>query len=135
MKKFGFMAALLAGAMLLAGNLPAQAQATGGARKELRKGAPATVEQQLDRMAKQLDLTTAQKPKVKALLEKMSKDRQELSSLTGRERREKMTALQEEQTKKLKEILTPEQFAKLEKQRAEMRRNAKDKAPGKKKAA
>lgn len=135
MKKIGWMTALLAGAVLLAGNLPAQAQDAGGARKELRRGGAMSVEQQVDRMAKQLELTDAQKPKVKALLEDMNKKRQELSSLQGQERREKMTALRDEQEKKLKEILTKDQFSKYEKARDEMRQKAKDRAPGKKKDA
>lgn len=135
MKKIGLMAAMLTGAILLSGNVSSQAQDAGGARKEQRRGGPMSVEQQLDRMAKQLDLTDAQKPKVKALLEDMNKKRQELSSLQGQERREKMTALREEQEKKLKEILTKDQYSKYEKSRDEMRQKAKDRAPGKKKDA
>lgn len=131
MKRISWFAALAVGALLLFGNI-ASAQ---DAPKKGGKGGP-TVEQQLERMTKQLDLTDAQKPKVKAVLEETRKKRQELmddTSASGRDRRTKMTALTEEQDKKLKAILTPDQYSKMEKQRAEARAKAKEKAPGERK--
>jgi Spy/CpxP family protein refolding chaperone len=74
-----------------------------------------TPEQQLERLTTELNLTDAQKPKVKELLEDGAKKRQELRGLGQDERREKMRALMQDQNKKLKEILTPEQREKYQK--------------------
>jgi Spy/CpxP family protein refolding chaperone len=127
MKRFSLMAAMLAGALCLGGTVvTAQAQ-DATARKEVRK-AP-SIEQQLERIAKQLDLTDAQKPKVKAVLEETNKKRQSITA-TGSERREKMTALMTEQDKQLKTILTTEQYDKLLKQREEMKQKAKNRGTG-----
>ena len=67
----------------------------------------------------QLKLTDDQKPKVKAMLEERQKKRQEMfgenSSVPQDQRREKMQTLMQEQDKKLKAILTPEQYEKWEK--------------------
>jgi len=73
------------------------------------------VDQQMARLSEQLNLTDAQKPKVKAVLEEQSKEMQELRNITDQtERRSKLMALREETNKKLKAILTPEQFKKYE---------------------
>lgn len=134
MKSLKYIAAMAAGIVLLGGSFTAQAQdSTTTTKREFRKGGGMSVEQQLERYSKQLDLTDAQKPKVKALLEETSKKRQELSSLTGQERRDKSRALMVEQDKKLKDILTPDQYAKFEKQRDEMRQKGKNNEGGKKK--
>lgn len=127
------MAALVLGA-LVAISSSALAQ-NAGADKQGKQGKGGTsVERQLERMTKSLELTDAQKPKVKALLEDISKKREELRSNTNQsERREKMRALMEDEQKKLKEILTADQFKKWEQQREEMRKNAKS-GGGKKKS-
>lgn len=130
MKRISLFAAVAAGALVLLGN-------TAVAQDAPKKGkAGPAVEQQVERMTKQLELTDAQKPKVKAVLEETRKKRQDLmddTSVSGRDRRTKMTALTEEQDKKLKAILTPDQYSKMEKQREEARAKAKDKAPGERK--
>ena len=77
-----------------------------------RRAAP---EQQLERLTTELNLTDAQKPKVKELLESGAKQRQEFRDLSQDERREKMRALMADQNKKLKEILTPDQMEKYKK--------------------
>jgi hypothetical protein len=70
-------------------------------------------------MATDLKLTDAQKPKFKEAMQDFAKKRQdlaqELKGMTPEARREKMTALREEQTKKLKEFLTPEQLDQFQK--------------------
>jgi len=83
------------------------------ANKEAKKGGKGgySVEQRLERMSTQLDLTDAQKPKVKAVLEETAK---KMKDVVPDERREKMRTLREEETKKLKEILTADQFKKYE---------------------
>jgi len=68
-------------------------------------------EQRLERMSTQLDLTEAQKPKVKAVLEDTAK---KMKDVAPEDRREKMRTLREEENKKFKEILTPDQFKKYQ---------------------
>jgi Spy/CpxP family protein refolding chaperone len=82
----------------------------GGQRAEAAK-------ERLNKMAEELKLTDDQKTKVEAVMkaqqEKMRGSRD--TNATPEERREKMKTVREEMTKKMKEILTPEQFAKWEK--------------------
>ena len=89
---------------------PSAPGAPGGQRAEAAK-------ERLNKLSEDLKLTDEQKPKVEALLreqqEKMRGSRG--STTTPEERREKMKAVREEMTKKMKNILTPEQFAKWEK--------------------
>lgn len=135
MKKISLLAAVVLGLVVAAANT-AVAQNTSSnsstGQKQGKRGGQ-TVEQQLERMNRTLDLTDAQKPKVKAVLEETSKKRQELSSLSGQERRDKMQALMKDQDDKLKTILTKEQMDKLQKQREEMRARGKNGGEGKKK--
>lgn len=100
----------------------------------------------LDGLAKQLDLTEDQKVKIKPILEDLQKKISELrkdTSIAPEDRPAKMKEIREGVSAKLKEILTPEQFAKWEKNGPGMRRpggaggpppgapgeGAKDKAP------
>lgn len=90
-----------------------------------RKGMP-TVEQQLEKMTKELSLTDDQKPKVKEVIEENRKKMQELfaSAQGGGDRaamREKRQAISDDQDKKLKAILKPDQYEKWEKMRDKMR--------------
>jgi Spy/CpxP family protein refolding chaperone len=92
-----------------------------------------SVEQRLDRMTEELKLTDDQKPKVKTVLEDGAKKRQEMfsdSSVPREQRREKMQAIMDDESKKLKAILTPEQNEKWEKMRADFRKNRPSGAPG-----
>ena len=69
-------------------------------------------------IAKQLELTDDQKPKVKPIVEDMQKQASELrkdTSLSQEDRRAKMKEIREAATAKLKDILTADQFAKWEK--------------------
>ncbi len=110
MNKLSLVAALALGG-LLAGTTIAAAQ---DAPKAGKKGGFPSIEQRMDRLSTELNLTDAQKPKVKAVLEDTDKKRQELRDVPQDQRREKMQALREEETKKMKEILTPEQFEKYQ---------------------
>ena len=72
------------------------------------------------KMAEELKLTDDQKAKIKAANDEQREKRQAIredANLTQEQKREKTTALREETNKKMKEILTPEQFEKWEKMR------------------
>lgn len=82
----------------------------GGARGEAAK-------ERLNKLAEELKLTDVQKTKVEAVMkeqqEKMRGSRD--PNATPEERKEKMKAGREELSKKMKAILTPDQFTKWEK--------------------
>ena len=73
-----------------------------------------TVDQRLDMMKQRLSLTDEQVPKVKAVLEDSNKQMAEIRQAPQEERRDKMMALRDEEHKKMKGILTPEQYTKYE---------------------
>ena len=108
---------LLAGTVLQAQdstNTPPAGEHHGGAG--MRK-AP-TVDQMVDRMAKELNLTDDQKPKVKAALEERNQAARKLnqeSGLSPEDHRAKMKEIQEAFVAKMKTILTTEQFDKWHK--------------------
>src|SRR5262245_17086077 len=84
----------------------------GGGGQGGRRGGM-SVDARMERLTTELTLTDAQKPKVKAVLEESQKKFGEIrgdSSLSQEQRREKMTAIREDETKALKPILTPEQM-------------------------
>ncbi len=130
--RLSVMAALALGALLASATL-ASAQTTNAPGRGERR---MTVPQRVDRMASELKLTEDQKTKVTALFEAQAKKRQELradTSLSRDERREKNRAFMQDQNKKLKEILTPEQFEKWQKMRPQGRgRQPQPPAPDKK---
>jgi Spy/CpxP family protein refolding chaperone len=119
-KTFSLVAALAVGSLLAC---TALAQDT-PTPKQGKKGRM-TVEQQLQRMTTELNLTDAQKPKVEAVLKDTDKKRTEIfgpdSTVPQDQRREKARALLDDQDKELKKVLTPEQYTKWEKLREEMR--------------
>lgn len=127
----------LGGLLAVASAGMAQDQKAG---QEGKKGGRQNIEQRLNTMAEELKLTAEQKTKVKALLEdqakKMEAMRGEMQNLSQEERRAKMQTSREEMNKKMKEILTAEQYTKWEKQRTEMRKQGegkKQQGEGKKK--
>ena len=71
-------------------------------------------EAQLKDLTEKLTLTAEQQPKVKAVLEEQMKARTAARDLTPEERPAKAKAMREETTKKMKEILTADQFTKYE---------------------
>jgi Spy/CpxP family protein refolding chaperone len=126
----------LGGLLAVASAGMAQDQKAGQEGKKGRQN----VEQRLNTMAEELKLTAEQKTKVKALLEdqakKMEAMRGEMQNLSQEERRAKMQTNREEMNKKMKEILTADQYTKYEAQRAEMRKKGegkKQEGEGKKK--
>jgi hypothetical protein len=87
----------------------------------------------VDAVAKQLDLTDEQKPKVKPILEEWQKKiadfRKSSADLSQEDRRAKMKELRDATTAQLKPILTEEQLAKWEKMGQGMRRQGGPGAP------
>ena len=129
MKKLSLIAALALGTLVVCSTV-AMAQDTNAAPKKGGKRGFPSVEQQMERLTTELSLTDEQKPKVEAVLKDSQKKRQDLfsdQSMDRQERRDKMTALREEQTKKLKEILTPDQMDKYTKMMEEMKQKGRKK--------
>lgn len=106
MKKLSLIAAVALG-MLVACSM-AIAQDAG---KDAAKKKGMSVDQRMERLTTQLNLTDDQKPKVKAVLEDSAK---KMKDLAPEDRREKGKAIREDELKKLKAILTDEQFKKYE---------------------
>ncbi len=116
MKKISLVAALVLGGLLACCTL-AKAQDTNNPSsttpKKGKRGMM-TVEQRLERMSTELNLTDDQKPKVKAVLEDTGKQMQGLADLSQEDRRAKMKTIREDEGKKLKDILTPDQWDKFQ---------------------
>jgi Spy/CpxP family protein refolding chaperone len=91
------------------------------ANKESKKGGKGgfSVEQRLERMSTQLNLTDDQKPKVKAVLQATA---DKMKDVAQEDRRTKGRELRDEETKKLKDILTADQFKKYEELQQSMRK-------------
>lgn len=116
MKINKFSMALITAASLLAVSPAVRAQdnnAGGAAPAERPRGM--TADSMVERIDKAVTLTDAEKPKVKAAAEeqisamKAARDESDQSA-----RREKMKTAHETFNKKMKEILTPEQYTKFE---------------------
>lgn len=69
----------------------------------------------LERMSKELGLTAEQKPRVEAIF---NAERKKVEAIFEEEKK-KLQAVQEETRSSLKEVLTPEQMAKLDKKMRE----------------
>ena len=110
--KVSLIAALIAGVMFV-GSPAVQAQ-----EKDKKGKGAEVIKERLDTLSKELNLTDEQKPKVEAALkeqgEKMRALRED-TSLSDDDRREKFRGLREDMNKKMKGILTTEQYDKYEK--------------------
>ncbi len=117
MSKLSLVAAMVIGGLLACSMLATAQDATNApARKGGKRGF--SVEQQLERMTTQLNLTDEQKPKVKAALDDQQKKLHEMrgdTNLTREERMEKMKTMRADMEKKMKGILNPDQFEKWQK--------------------
>ncbi|NDW11418.1 DUF4890 domain-containing protein [Bacteroides sp. 214] len=111
MKKFGFLMAVL----LVAGNLMAQQRP--GRNMDPKERAKTTTEQ----MVKSYSLDADQQEKVYALNLEMAEGMSKITSENRDERRAQMQKVQENYTKKLKEVLTAEQYEKYAKDAEERR--------------
>ncbi len=120
MQKVGIMTALAAGALIALSPMgraedkpgPPEGRPPQGQRGEM-------VKERIAKMAEELKLTDEQKTKVTTVMKEQAEAMRGLRDATPEERREKMKAGREEMQKKMKEILTPEQYAKWEKLRKE----------------
>jgi Spy/CpxP family protein refolding chaperone len=123
MKKLSLIAALVLGGLVTCSIMAQAQESKDGKEGKGKRGGRPTVEQRVEQMTTALSLTDEQKPKVKAVLEDAAKKMQEIfASGTPREQmREKMQPIREEETKKLKDILTSEQFEKWQKIQEERR--------------
>ena len=106
--------AMLAVATVLSYNSAFAQDAKDGKDAQKKRGGD-FVKQRLDTLTEELKLTDAQKPKVEAALTAQAEKMRGLRDATPEERQEKMKAGREEMSKKMKEILTAEQFEKYEK--------------------
>ena len=113
--KLWLAAALVAGVMLAySPSLRAQDNNANSTAKTHRPRG-AAMQERLDKMAENLKLTAEQKTKVEAVMKEQGKKMRGMRDLPKDERREKAKALHQETTKKMKEILTADQFTQWEK--------------------
>ncbi|MDQ1087530.1 MULTISPECIES: periplasmic heavy metal sensor [unclassified Siphonobacter] len=87
-------------------------------------------QRQTEQLIKELNLSTEQAEKVKALSDDRMKQMQEMRANGARPDRQKMRELQENYEAKLKPVLTTEQWTKYEKIREEQRNRMRDRRPG-----
>jgi Spy/CpxP family protein refolding chaperone len=73
-----------------------------------------SVDTQMERIDKAVTLTDDEKPKVKSAVEDMIKAMQEARTADQDERASKRTAAREDFSKKMKDILTPDQYTKFQ---------------------
>ena len=109
--KIRLVAMLVLGGLLACGSVAFAQDAAPQAKKG--RGRMPTLEQ----LTTELKLTNKQKPKVDAVLKDTQKKQQELrddTSLSQEDRRTKQTAIRDDANKKMKEILTPDQFQKYQ---------------------
>jgi len=99
-------------------------EAKQGKDAKTRQGQPgrgAGRQERLDKLAKDLNLTADQKTKVEAVMKEQGEKMRGMRDLAPDERRAKGKTLREEMSKKMKEILTAEQFEKWGKMRSQGR--------------
>ena len=128
MSKLSLIAAMVLGGLVACSTLVTAQDSTSAPDKKGGKNR-LTPEQQMERLTTQLSLTDEQVPKVKAVIEDSTKKRRELfrdSALDQQQKREKFL---EAQNKKMKEILTADQFKKYQDMNEKMKKGG-----GKKKA-
>jgi protein CpxP len=126
LQKLSLIAALAVAGLLVSANLSQAQDASQGKKRGGR-----SPQEQVDRMSTELKLTADQKTKVTAILEDQRKQRSTLRDLSGDERREKARALAKDTEKKLKEVLTSEQWEKWQKMREEARKKGGGRKSGK----
>jgi periplasmic protein CpxP/Spy len=105
--KIGLIAAMALGALLACGTaVKAQDNKGGGGKSRM------TAEERYKQLDEALKLTDEQKPKVKAALEDAQTKMQEARNAPQEERRDKARTIMADQDKKMKEILTADQYTK-----------------------
>ncbi len=132
--KLSLIAALALGSLLVCNNM-GYAQDTKEGKK---KGGP-SVEQRVDQLSTELNLTADQKTKVTAIMQEEATKSRELrsdTSLSREQRAEKRRAIMQETSTKVKAVLTPDQRTKYDKileQRKERMREKKGETKSEKK--
>jgi Spy/CpxP family protein refolding chaperone len=119
MKKLSLIAVVALGTLVACSMAIAQEAGKDASKKGKGSFSP---EQRLERMSTQLDLTDAQKPKVKAVLEDSAK---KMKDVAPEDRRTKGREIRDEELKKLKGILTDEQFKKYEEAMSQAKKGGK----------
>jgi Spy/CpxP family protein refolding chaperone len=133
--RLGLGAALLGATAVWAGeDKPADKSADGGQRPLVRQrvgpgGGPGG-EERMKRITEELGLSDEQKTQWEAVLKEQREKMSGLRDLEPEERRAKMTAFREENQKKMKEILTAEQYEKWQKLQQERWQNPRRNRPG-----
>jgi Spy/CpxP family protein refolding chaperone len=125
--KIGIIAALAAAVLAFSPGLSAQEKDAKRQRPPGQRGD--MIKERLTRMAEELKLTDAQKPKVEAALKEQIEKMRGLRDAAPEERRTKVQALRVDLDKKMKEILTAEQYEKWQKTR-EQGRGPREGRPG-----
>jgi Spy/CpxP family protein refolding chaperone len=131
MSKLSLIAAMALGGLVACSTLVTAQDASNAPEKKGGKRGTSP-EQMMVRYTEQLSLTDEQKPKVKTVLEDTMKKRREITKESGQDRqqvREKMQPVMEVQNKKMKEILTADQYKKYQEMNEKMKKRG-----GKKKA-
>jgi len=129
---------LLAAPALSAGLGAAQYQGGGYGRPQGYEGrrGPMSVDERLKRMAKDLNLTTDQQTKIKAILEDEQKKAQDLMSDSSGDRqtmRQKMMQLRQDASDQIRAVLDDKQkekFDKMEQERDKRMQNRRGGGPG-----
>jgi protein CpxP len=127
MSKLSLVAAMALGGLVVCSTLATAQDSTNAPDKKGGKRGM-SVDQVMERYTEQLSLTDAQKPNVKTVIEDSKKKRRELfrdSSLDQEQKREKFRAVMDDQNKKMKEILTPDQFTKYQEMNEKMKKGKK----------
>ncbi len=99
------------------------------AQNDQRRSPEERAQRQTEQLTKELNLSTEQAEKVKALSDERMKQMQEMRANGARPDRQKMQELQENYEAKLKPVLTTEQWTKYEKIREEQRNRMRDRRP------
>ena len=131
MRKLSLIAAMALGGLVACSTLVTAQDASSTPEKKGGKRGMSP-EQMMVRYTEQLSLTDEQKPKVKTVLEDTMKKRREIRKESGQDRQqmgEKMRPVMEAQNKKMKEILTADQYKKYQEMNEKMKKGG-----GKKKA-
>jgi Spy/CpxP family protein refolding chaperone len=129
MRKLSLIAALALGGLVACSTLATAQNASSAPEKKGGKRGM-SVDQMMERYTEQLSLTDEQKPKVKKELEDSLKKRHEISrdsSLDQHQKRDKFREVMAAQTKKMKEILNPDQYKKYQEMNEKMKKGGRKK--------
>jgi len=119
--KLSLIAAVAAAVLAFSPALPAQEKDTKKERPPGASGQRGDMKERFTKMADELKLTDAQKPKVEVALKDQAEKMRALRDAAPEDRREKAQALRADMDKKMKEILAADQYEKWQKMRPQGR--------------